>query len=149
MPSLVSDLGIGDDVVQGAKPAIGNDRDCEVSADQATKACYWHDRIFMLPSAFTYMDGPHSILAHEVYHYVWAMEDIDRVKIEMELMQLYNTYPALQQRMTAWKGLDHTGLVDELHSVVCTEVYDDQLSAELLSHCTEWVPNRISLPASI
>ncbi len=85
-------------------------------------------------------------LAHEYYHYVWAMliTDADRGNLQTSLDALELRDPWLSKSVESYESnacLDKCR-ASELHSFACTEMPNYALSQPYIEWCTKWVPNR-------
>lgn len=89
--------------------------------------CYTtSDRIFIYNLTNKQLDGMEEVTAvHEMLHAIWARtSDADREKLTTELKSAYDTLndPALKKRMEYYERTEPGEFVNELHSILGTEV---------------------------
>lgn len=85
--------------------------------------------------------------AHEYMHEVWAnMSNVDKGALMPAVNQAYQSHATeLNQRLTGYNLTDQDR-ANELHSYICTEMADSEIPQPLLSHCVQYLPNRLALP---
>lgn len=128
--------------------------------DEAAFACYDDnvETIYIMPKALA-NHRVYTTLAHEYYHFVFArkLNASGRKVTGDSLVALYNRNDQLGSELR-WRLEPYTkdGLVPgtdefdtELHSIWCTEVADNRMTANSLQYCAKWVPGRNALENSI
>lgn len=112
--------------------------------------CYTsQDRIFIYNVANDELDGIKEVTAaHEMLHAVWyRMSDVDRDRLGRQLQSAYDSMDdsALKQRMAYYQRNEPTEFLNELHSILGTEV--GSLSTELEAHYKRFFTNRQAVVA--
>lgn len=85
--------------------------------------------------------------AHEYMHEVWAnMTNVDKNALMPAITQAYQAHAGeLNERLNGYSLTDQDR-ANELHSYICTEMADNEIPQPLLSHCVQYLPNRLALP---
>jgi len=96
-------------------------------------------------------EDPATTLGYEVSHYVWqSMPDSEKEAIKPAMNNWYLAHKSQVDStqsglIKAEGGFGSDNFEDELHSITCTEVADNELAPELLAHCSAFLPNRSAL----
>ncbi|MBC7943396.1 hypothetical protein H7X68_02785 [Candidatus Saccharibacteria bacterium] len=118
-------------------------------AKSAILACYSSGRIYIYDIANAQLDGIKEVSAiHETLHAVWErMSDEDKksvgVLLEAEYIKIDN--PELKERMAYYDRNEPGEHLNELHSIVGTEISD--IGSELEAHYAQYFTNRSKIIA--
>lgn len=111
--------------------------------------CYTHDQIHLFDVTDDRLSGVVEVTAaHELLHATFArMGDGDRSALGAKLRQEYDRRagddPALKERMSVYEHLSEASFVNELHSVLGTEVRE--LPDWLEEHYAQWFVDRADI----
>lgn len=111
--------------------------------------CYTGSSIHLFHISDERLDGMVEVTAaHELLHAAYQrLSESERTQIGLELEREYERLqsesPALAERMSVYSELDHDAFVNELHSVLGTEV--PNLSPTLETHYSRYFANRSQL----
>ncbi len=114
--------------------------------DQNTQRIYLYLRVFQDPN-----EDPATTLAYEYSHYIWLnTSEATKANLKVMLDQLYlankGRIDATQQNLIRVEGgFGSMAFDDEMHSIACTEMQDNELQPALLAHCASFLPNRSAL----
>ena len=133
----------GSRILRASRPelqqAASFSRSCPaVSADTSTLGCYYQRQIFVYDIDNEELEGiKEAVLAHELLHAVWdRLSDNERKELEPVLRQIYSENEAdLSEHMSSYEAEDY---VDELHSVIGTQLDTSKLGSRLREHYAKY-----------
>lgn len=114
--------------------------------DPATDTITISEKVFTSP-----YEDPATTLGYEYAHFVWKITpESERAEIEPAMNAWYMAHKArvnaTQSNIIREEGaFGSPAFEDELHSIACTEVSDNELAPNLLTHCAAFLPNRMAL----
>lgn len=124
------------------QPAASFNQSCpSVSAETSTLGCYYHRQIYVYDIDNEELEGiKEAVLAHELLHAIWdRMSDGERNDLEPVLRQIYaENEPELSEHMSSYETEDY---VDELHSVIGTQLDSSKLGSKLREHYAKYFNN--------
>ena len=140
---VLADLGVPGDVYYHIQVIITDQVVCN---NPEARACAPGKTIYLRDYLQRSSVEQHRILGHEYLHIVWA--ETPHPEFIAEFDALYAASPAMQYRMSSYAKLSRPEFVNELHSVIGTEVADYKLSPALLAHYKQFLPGRDWLPSN-
>ena len=133
----------GNRILRASRPelqqAASFNKSCPaVSADTSTLGCYYKRQIFVYDIDNAELKGiKEAVLAHELLHAIWdRLSDAERKDLEPVLRQIYSENEAeLSEHMSSYETEDY---VDELHSVIGTQLDSSKLGSRLRAHYAKY-----------
>ena len=145
MSGIIDDLKLTDHgkrVMLASRPEIQSadnfNTNCPGYTDSATLGCYYMQRIFVYDVQNAELDGiKQAVTAHELLHAVWArMGENQRQEIADDLQKVYKeNIDQLKSHMEIYSDDEQ---LDELHSVIGTEVSPSKYTTKLKKHYDEF-----------
>lgn len=124
-------LGLDQSIVSQIQYTLGSTGPC---TGPGFWGCYRSGQIWLL-------DVQPYRLAHEYLHYVYQTTPEVR---NLNLRPIYDNNPSLRNGMRNYTSVQ---IDNELFPVICTQVADYKLPADVLATCTKYLPNRSILPS--
>ncbi len=148
--AMVSELELTDEgmrIMKASLPEVQSaetfNNNCTSSdSDTSVLGCYSQRRVYIYEVENEELNGvQQSTLAHELLHAVWERRKND--DIAAELLMTYEQHRSeLDEHMSHY---DEASKVDELHSVIGTQLHDDDLSEKLQTHYQKYFKNRAKI----
>lgn len=141
-------------IFYATKPEIANaetfNKDCpRKETSSPILGCYTNDRIYVFSVSDPRLDGIEEVTAaHEMLHAVWQRHSqAERDRLTSLLTDVYErgVSPAFKERMSYYERNEPGELVNELHSILATEVKD--LSPELETYYKQYFTDRSAVVA--
>ncbi len=149
MASVINDLdltGVGKRIMMASRPEIQSadvfNNNCPGNADSATLGCYYMNSIFIYDVQNSELAGiKQAVAAHELLHAVWArMSESERQDITDDLQNVYlENSTSLKAHM---ENYDKDSELDELHSVIGTEIPPSKYPSALKKHYVKYFTNQ-------
>ena len=148
--TLVDRLELTDDgmrILKASSPVIQtagdfNENCPSVDAETSVLGCYWNRGLYIYAVDNSELDGvKESTLAHELLHAVWDRYGNQEIANELEKVYAQNQ-DAFGDHMTHYS---EESRVDELHSIIGTQLPDDKLTDRLLAHYAKYFKNRTQI----
>ncbi len=119
-----------------------NDSCASDEADTSLLGCYYNRKIYIFNIENEELNGVRqSTLAHELLHAVWERYPDDGIAEELDVV--YRKYrDELSEHMSHYSD---DAQIDELHSVIGTQLDDSKLSEKLRAHYDEYFKNRAEI----
>ena len=143
--SVIEDLQLTDHgrrVMMASRPEIQSadafNENCPGYTDSATLGCYYVQRIYVYDVQNAELSGiKQAVTAHELLHAVWSrMSENQRQEIADDLQTVYRqNYEQLKSHMEIYSKDEQ---LDELHSVIGTEVSPTKYTSKLKNHYSEY-----------
>ena len=147
---LVEQLELTDDgmrIMKASSPVVQtagdfNENCPSVDTSTSVLGCYWNRNLYVYAVDNAELDGvKENTMAHELLHAVW-----DRYKHPEIAAELEKVYAQNQEELGShMEHYSEESRVDELHSIIGTQLPDDKLTDRLLAHYAKYFKNRTKI----
>ena len=150
MQTLIDDVALtknGNRIMRASLPVLQNaddfNRNCgDMEEDTASLGCYVDGKIYIYDIENDELKGiKQAVLAHELLHAVWKRTSvIERNRLGVYLDDVYNEHlDSLSEHM---KYYPEDSYLDELHSIIGTQVALDEMPQALAQHYEKYLENQ-------
>ncbi len=113
-----------------------------VDAETSVLGCYYDRKLYIYAVNNSDLEGvKESTLAHEFLHAVWDRYEDQEIANELDYVYAQNQ-DELSEHM---KHYSEETRIDELHSIIGTQLPDEKLSDKLLAHYAKYFNNRAKI----
>ena len=147
--SIMADIELTDTgarIVRASRPEIQGatsfNQNCPTNTDAATLGCYYKQHIYVYDVTNTELAGiKQAVLAHELLHAAWSrLTSFERDQIAPYLKEVYEeNKEALAKHMAIYT---EDSQLDELHSVIGTEINPVKYPVALRTHYAKYFSNQ-------
>ena len=147
---LVEQLELTDDgmrIMKASSPVVQtagdfNENCPSVDTSTSVLGCYWNHNLYVYAVDNAELDGvKENTMAHELLHAVW-----DRYKHPEIAAELEKVYAQNQEELGShMEHYSEESRVDELHSIIGTQLPDDKLTDRLRWHYAKYFKNRTKI----
>lgn len=139
--SIIKDLqltDLGERILFASRPELQSSEDfnenCPIDADTATLGCYHLQRIYVYDVQNSSLEGiKQAVMAHELLHAAWErLSDGEKNELTPILVSIYEQN--LEKFSSHMENYNEETRVDELHSVIGTELSVDNYPEKLKKH---------------
>lgn len=146
--SIMTDIKLTDTgtrILRASRPEIQNadnfNQNCPTDTDAATLGCYYKQHIYVYDVTNTELSGiKQAVMAHELLHAAWSrLTSFERNQIAPYLREVYEeNKDALAKHMAIYT---EDSQLDELHSVIGTEINPVKYPIALRTHYAKYFSN--------